>query len=82
MSLAVSADGKSVGVGREDRGWAIWELATGKQAYSVVGHDSVVTQLVFTRDSKGIVTNADLAPVLWTLVPKDLPAVDGSAETL
>jgi hypothetical protein len=48
--------------------------------YSRTGHHSAVTQLAFTRDGKGIITNADLAPVLWDLAPQDLPAVDGPAD--
>jgi hypothetical protein len=60
----------------------VWELASGKQAFAITGHDSLVRDLAFTRDGRGLVGNADLAPVLWSLEPKDLPDIDGSADAM
>src|SRR5262249_28582959 len=60
----------------------VWELLSGKEVLTLTGHDSLVRDVVFTRDGRGIVGNADLAPVLWSLTPKDLPAVDGAADDL
>ncbi len=76
--VACSDDGRLVGVGGADRKIAIWELATGKEVLELTGHDSAVRDVAFTRDSKGIIGNADLSPILWSLAPKDLPGIDGA----
>src|SRR5262249_14592896 len=60
----------------------VWEIATGKQVLTFGGHDSQVRDVAFTRDGRGLVANADLAPTLWALTPKDLPAVDGPPKPL
>jgi WD40 repeat protein len=70
-SLTVSADSRWIGVGQSDKAISLWELATGKLALTLAGHDSPVRDVAFTRDGRGIVGNADLAPVLWSLDPKD-----------
>ena len=82
--LAVSADGKWVAVreNRPTRTMLVWELASGKQVFSIIGHDSLVRELAFTPNGRGIVGNADLAPILWSLEPKDLPTIDGSADAM
>jgi WD40 repeat protein len=76
-SICCSPDGRLIGVGRSDKTISIWELETGREVHKIQGHDSPVRDVVFTRDGRGVVGNADLAPVLWSLEPKDLPAVDG-----
>jgi len=81
-ALAVSPDGRWVGLGRGDRKISIWELASGKEVLTLTGHDSGVRDVAFTRDGRGIIGNADLAPVLWSLEPKDLPAVDGPTDAI
>ena len=54
----------------------LWELITGKRMRILAGHDSLVRDVVFTRDGKGLIANADLSPTLWDLAPKDLPAAN------
>ena len=75
-NLAVSADGRWVGVGQQDRQITVWELATGKKVRTLTGHDSPVREVEFTPNGRGIVGNADLAPILWTLDPNDGTKVD------
>jgi WD40 repeat protein len=70
--LACSPDGRWVAVGSE-RTVSIWELATKSRVLDLAGHDSYVTGLAFTKDGRGLVSNADLSPILWDLCPKDLP---------
>ena len=80
--LAISPDGRWVGLGRGDRKITVWELASGKEVLAIDGHDSGVRDVTFTRDGRGIIGNADLCMVLWSLTPKDLPAADGPADEL
>jgi WD40 repeat protein len=80
--LACSPDGKWLGIGRGDHKISIWDLATGKEAMNISGHDSSVRDIAFTRDGKGIIGNADLSPVLWTLNPKELLTTDRPIDTL
>ena len=79
--VACSPDGRWVAVGGWDRSVTVWELARGTKVLELAGHDSPVTQVAFTRDGRGLLSNADLAPVLWDLAPKDLPT-DGLWEAL
>ncbi|HKB04738.1 MAG TPA: sigma-70 family RNA polymerase sigma factor [Gemmataceae bacterium] len=76
VGLAVSPDGKWVAVGRPDGKIVIWELATEKAVLTVGPHDSQVRDVAFTPDGRGIIGNADLAPILWDLSPKDLHTGD------
>src|SRR5262249_457162 len=57
-------------------------LATGKEVLTLKGHQSAIRDVAFTRDGKGIIGNADLSPVLWSLTPSDLPKLDGPADAL
>jgi WD40 repeat protein len=77
VSLTVSADGRWVGVGQSDKKITVWELATGEKVVELDGHDSLVRDVAFTKDGRGIIGNADLAPVLWSLDPKDANTFDG-----
>ena len=79
--LACSPDGHWLALGGSDASLSVWELATGKVAFKLEGHHSGVTQVEFTRDCRKLISSADLAPVLWNLCPRDLPAVDGPADT-
>jgi WD40 repeat protein len=74
--LAVSPDSKWVAVGRPDGKIIVWELATQKTVLNLEGHDSMVRDVVFTPDGRGLVGNADLSPVLWSLEPRDLHTAD------
>lgn len=78
--LACSPDGNWLAVGTSDGTVTVWEVATGKRASKFDGHHSGVNQVEFTRDGRKLISSADLAPVLWDLCPKDLPAVDGPAD--
>jgi WD40 repeat protein len=71
-ALACSPDGRWIAVGSE-RTVTIWELAARTKVFTLAGHDSGVQQVAFTKDGRGLVSNADLSPILWDLCPKDLP---------
>jgi len=79
--LACSPDGRWVAV-RDNRSISIWELASGRKAFTVAGLDGSPRNLAFTRDGRGIVASTGPAPILWTLKPKDLPPTDGPADAL
>jgi WD40 repeat protein len=74
-SLAISADGRWVAVGQSDYKITVWEIASGKLLTTFIGHDSEVQDVAFTRDGRGVIGNADLAPLLWTLEPRDKATV-------
>jgi WD40 repeat protein len=79
-AMACSPDGRWLAVGW-DRTVTVWELATRTKVLTLGEHDSGVQEVAFTRDGRGLVSNADLSPVLWDLCPKDLPK-DGHWEAL
>jgi WD40 repeat protein len=78
--LAASPDGRWVAVGSE-RTVTVWELASRTKVLTLGEHDSGVQEVAFTKDGRGLVSNADLSPILWDLCPRDLPK-DGHWETL
>jgi WD40 repeat protein len=80
QSIACSPDGRWVAVGRADRKISIWELATAKEVLTLSGHDSAVRDVAFTRDGRGIIGNADMSPVLWSLDPRDPAEAEGSPD--
>lgn len=76
-SLDIAPDGQWFAIGSHDGSITLYELATGAKIRSLAGHQAWVKQVAFTRDGRGLVSSAELSPVLWDLAPKDLPAVDG-----
>ena len=79
--LACSPDGKWFAV-RVDRKVLIGEVASGIHVHTIAGHDSSPWEVAFTHSGRELIANADLAPVLWSLKPADLPAIDGSVDAL
>jgi hypothetical protein len=51
---------------------------TEKAVLTVGPHDSMVRDVAFTPDGRGVVGNADLAPILWDLCPKDLHTAESA----
>lgn len=81
LICACSPDGKWVALSGPDRRIRIVELAGGREAYSLGSHDAAVTQVAFTLDGRGILSSADLAPLLWDLKPANLPKLGTPDET-
>jgi WD40 repeat protein len=79
--LACSADGRWLAAADSDRTMTVWDLTTWAKVHELTGHDSPILQLAFTKDGRGLVSNADLSPILWDLCPKDLPK-DGHWQAL
>jgi WD40 repeat protein len=71
--LACSADSRWLAAADSDRTMTVWDLTTWSKVHQLTGHDSPITQIAFTKDGRGLVSNADLSPILWDLCPKDLP---------
>lgn len=65
-----------VAVGTHTGEALLLELGTGLKLHTFSGHHTSISQIAFTPDCCGLLTNADLAPVLWSLIPKDLPTLD------
>jgi WD40 repeat protein len=82
LSVGSSLDSRWVAAGRPDRKITVWELATGKEVLTLASHDSAVRDVAFTRDGRGIVGNADLSPILWSLSPKELPRLNMTPDAL
>jgi RNA polymerase sigma factor (sigma-70 family) len=78
--IALSPDGKWAAVGSGEATYQVhvWELATATRVLTLSGHDSPVRDVAFTRDGRGLVANADLAPTLWSLAPAERPTINAS----
>jgi WD40 repeat protein len=80
--LACSEDGRWIALGCPDTNIRIYELATGKEVLCLEGNDTLSSQLLFTKDSRSLISNADLAPLKWTLRPRQLPKLSESLEAI
>jgi hypothetical protein len=60
----------------------VWELASGRKAFTITGLEAMPRGLAFTRDGRGLITSSGPAPILWSLKPKLLPRTDGPPEAL
>lgn len=58
LAVAVSPDGKYIASGGTDRTIKIWERATGNSVATLFGHEGIVTSLLFSADSKRIVSGS------------------------
>jgi WD domain, G-beta repeat len=79
--LAVSADGKWAAI-RHGRQVLVWELSSGLAVHTIGDLESPPRELAFTHDGRGLIASDGPSPILWTLVPKDLPHSGGSADAL
>jgi WD40 repeat protein len=66
---AFSPDGKLCATGGKDNQILVWEAATGNLRYQISGHNSFVTALHFTLDSRLISVGRDPAVRFWKLGP-------------
>src|SRR5262249_18778596 len=66
VSMALSADGKRLLTGSEDRSAILWDAATGQKLQTFVGHDGFVSSVVLSADGKHVLTGStDKTAVLW-----------------
>src|SRR5205085_1920470 len=75
----VSPDGKLAASGSADSTVHVWEATTGKELYVLTGHTSAVAALVFTSDSKLLISSGDQkdkALKVWDLSPHAAPVND------
>jgi hypothetical protein len=80
--IACSEDGKWIAVGCHDTKIRIFEFATGKEVLRLEGHETEITQVLFTKEGRSLISNADLGPLKWTLRPSDLPTLPDSLNTI
>jgi WD40 repeat protein/uncharacterized caspase-like protein len=65
-SVAVSANGRLVVTGSEDRTACIWDAATGKEIRSLKGHTKEISDVAFSPDGRYVLTGSyDLTVRLW-----------------
>lgn len=64
-SLAVSPDGKTLAVGRDDGTVGLIDAVTGKERTSVRGREKGSPSLAFSPDGKNLATGGDLEAALW-----------------
>jgi WD40 repeat protein len=58
VPLEFSPDGKRVASVDKDHAILIWNVATGKQAHKLVGHDQEINTLRFSRDGKSLISTS------------------------
>lgn len=71
MRVAYSPDGTLLAVAHANV-VQLWDESLGKPILERRGHYSEITQVAFTKDGRQLLSNGDLAPVLW-----DISAVKG-----
>ena len=65
-AVAFSADERFLASGSTDRTVKLWDIATGKEIFTLHGHAKSVTCLVFSPDSKRLVSgSADSRVTVW-----------------
>jgi len=71
-SVAVTADGKYVISGGEDKTVRVWELATGKEVQRFTGHTDWVRSVAVTADGRYVISGSgDKTVRVWYI--GDLP---------
>ncbi len=58
FKVAISPDDRLIAKGGSDGKITIWELGTGRNIYSIKAHDSYVASLVFTANSKKLISSS------------------------
>lgn len=68
MSLAFSPDGKLLATGGFNRTIKLWDIATGKEIYTLTGHQDRISKIIFSNDGQNIISSSwDKTIKLWKL---------------
>ena len=68
FSLAFSPDGNLLATGGFDRDIKLWDLITGKEIYTLMGHKDRVSKVLFSKDGKTLLSSSwDRTIKLWKL---------------
>lgn len=74
MTICVSADGKALASGGEDKKLKIWGLESGEELGTMSGHANSIKAIRFSRDSKQIASAGDDKSIrIWysrAVIPK------------
>ena len=52
VTVAISPDSNYVASGSKDKSAKLWEMSTGREVRSFLGHEATVTSMEFTSDAK------------------------------
>lgn len=68
FSLAFSPDGNLLATGGFNHNIKLWDLVTGREIYTLMGHSDRVSQIIFSRDGKTLISSSwDGTIKLWNL---------------
>src|SRR5688500_14926382 len=66
VAVAISPDSNYVASGSKDKSAKLWEMSTGREVRSFLGHEATVTSLEFSSDAKTLITGSnDKSIRLW-----------------
>jgi WD40 repeat protein/uncharacterized caspase-like protein len=64
---AVSPDGRFIATGSSDNLVSLWDVGTGREIRTFVGHSNHITGIAFLPDGKRLVTSGDTRAHVWNL---------------
>ena len=66
--MAISADGKTLASGSEDKSIKLWDMRTGKKIQSLIGHANLVESVAISADGKTLASGSgDNSIKLWNI---------------
>jgi WD40 repeat protein len=66
--VAVSPDGQLVAAGSSDGSAGVWEIASGKQRFAMLGHSAAVSNIEFGPEGRYVLTGSEDGSVrVWEL---------------
>lgn len=71
--IAVSPDGRTVATGQDDGRVAIWDMKSGRQRSTLIGHKRPVTAVTYSPDARRLVSGSfDRTVVVWDLATGEM----------
>jgi len=67
LSLALSADGRTLAVGQSDSNASLYEVATGQIRRVLVGHRESIPSVAFVRGGRLVTTSLDHSALVWDI---------------
>jgi WD40 repeat protein len=70
LSVTFSPDGQRLASGGQDKAVRLWNMKSGKESQTLLGHNGPVRSVAFSADGKKVASGSDdFTTLIWKVAP-------------